>query len=234
MRRSQDSAPLQGALARWNTVRMGARKASAVAPGEIGNGSAEEEDDLPALELSSPLASRGTIADMTRTQARQLALTFVRSQRGYVAHEVQRTDQTYDLLVVDTAAGQSFVVRTAQELAHLMTHLHNPTLMRDAHNGVLFVRAPFFDEVYNATNECISVAGYTLIARFSPYDSSGSIEVMIEPTPGPACDLDHMLLLADECLESASSSALAAGERARSHVLAEVSRRLRLSQHVAA
>lgn len=232
MRRNA-STGLHDALTRWNTARMGAARVSPPPLSAVdGAASAEEADDDAYARLLAPMPSAArALVDMTQTQARHLALAFVRNQQGYLAYEVWRKESIYDLLVTEIEAGHSFVIHTARELTHLMAHLQDPTLLIDTLNGIVFVRIPLFEETYNVVEKCMSVAPYTLTARLDLHDQTGVLDLTVEPQPGPACDLDHLYLLADECLTSARGKALVMGERERALVLAEAGRRLKLYQH---
>ena len=231
MRRNA-STGLHDALTRWNTARMDTARLTPPPLSAVdGAATAEEADDNASPLLLAPMRNAArALVDMTQTQARHLALAFVRHQQGYLAYEVWRKESIYDLLVTEIEAGHSFVIHTARELTHLMAHLLDPTLLRDALNGIVFVRIPLFEETYNVVEKCMSVAPYTLIARLDLHDETGAVDLTIEPQPGPACDLDHMYLLADECLTSARGKALVMGERERALVLAEAGRRLKLCQ----
>lgn len=230
MRRTASSG-LHDALTRWNTVRMGAAMVSPP-PGADGATSLVTADHgADALPLAPVPSAARALVDMTQTQARHLALAFVRHQPGYLAYEVWRKESIYDLLVTEIEAGHSFVMHTARELTHLMAHLQDPTLLADAANGIVFVCIPLFEETYNVVERCMSVAPYTLIARLDLHDESGALDLTMEPPPGPACDLGHMYVLADECLTSARGKALVMGERERALVLAETGQRLKLYQH---
>lgn len=231
MRRNA-STGLHDALTRWNTARIGAANLRSLplsaADGAVAMDDAGD-DAYPRLLAPVPSAARALV-DMTQTQARHLALAFVRNQPGYLAYEVWRKDSIYDLLVTEIAAGHSFVIHTARELTHLMAHLQDPTLLIDRLNGIVFVRIPLFAETYSVVERCMSVTPYTLIARLDLHDEAGALDLTVEPPPGPACDLEHMYLLADECLTSARGKALVLGERERALVLAEAGRRLKLYQ----
>lgn len=168
--------------------------------------------------------------EMSRTQARRLAFTVVRNERGYLAHEVRRTEHIYDLAVIDTATQQSYIVRTVKELTELMTELHDPQLTTDAQSGMVFIKAPFYEEVRGMDEAYANIVPYTLIARYHPGDGTDDVDVTIEPEPGPGSDLSHMFLRVDNCLGAACGDALAEGEHERSRLLAEVSKRLRRYQ----
>lgn len=234
MQRS-DSA-LSDALARWNRMHARARKAKTIATGEIATNATPDERrrSAPPPVTTVPAVKRGDPSAMTRTQARHLALALVRNEPEYKAYEVRRTDHIYDLAVVDMWAGHSFIVHTARQLAQLLTHLHDPLLSLDAQTGSIFVKASFYEDIYNADADYADVERYTLITRFDPNDRSGAIDVTIEPRPHPRCDIGHMFASVEECISAACSSALAQGERERSLVLAEVGRRLRLYQDACA
>jgi hypothetical protein len=122
------------------------------------------------------------------------------------------------------------MVRTARELAELMTELHDPTLLADRQSGAIIVKTPFYDEVRGFEEEYANVERYTLIARFNPNDGTDHVDVMIEPDPSPGCDLDRMFLRVDNCLGAACGTALSEGEHERSRLLTEASKRLRRYQ----
>ena len=223
-------------LIRWKRTESKAKKVRA--PAFMREETpADAKRSRPATGMSLP--RRGGVEretqDMCRTQARRLAITVVRNERDYMAYEVRRTEYVYDLAVVDTVTQRSYIVRTARELAELMTELHDPSLLAGGQGGAIIVKTPFYEEVRGFEEEYTNIARYTLIARFNPHDGSDRVDVMIEPEPSPGCDLDRMFLRVDNCLGAACGNALSEGEHDRSRLLTEASKRLRRyqEQHIA-
>lgn len=227
MRQTHDSA-LGATLARWNRTKARARTATDAVNVEQESPAAKEQ--RRAQRVTGPLqpTPRGNPEAMSRTRARHLAFTLARYEPDYKAYEVRRTDLVYDLAVVDTWAGHSFVVTTPRQLAQLLTHLHDPSLLLDAQSGTIFVKTPFYEDIYNAEEDYSDLKHYTLIAHFDPRDRSGAVDVTIEPRPEPSSDIGRMFHTAEQCIGSACSQALEQGARERSLVLAEAGRRLRL------
>lgn len=221
-----------GGLIRQRRTSSNARRAPAIAPvrdAESATGLTPRSPGERAARFASPVAEKNAL-EMCRTQARRLAITVARNERGYLAYEIRRTDHVYDLAIVDTTTRRSYVVHTVGELAELMTELHDPAVLADAQSGTVLVKTPFYEEVRGIEEEYANVVRYTLVAHFHPGDGTDAVDVTIEPALDPGCDLTAALPHADACLDLACDSARAEGEYERSRLLAETSRRLRCYQ----
>src|SRR5579885_2915931 len=147
-------------LIRWRRTESNTKRARAAA---FARDEAPTDGQRSRPLAGTPTPRRGAereAHEMCRTQARRLAITVARNERDYKAYEVRRTEHVYDLAVLDTVSQRSYVVRSAQELAELMTELHDPSLLADRQGGAIIVKTPFYDEVRTFDEEYTNVARY--------------------------------------------------------------------------